>query len=119
LDGWGMGGVHNTFRGNDQTGHLTVKEEYIENNQEKTRSIVTAGKAKSREKLYNKFITNGYYAHGEECYLIIKKNNPKCWAVIPAKGNSLDKIKKDYDLQEIGAPVSPIEGPFKTKYYKE
>ena len=58
----------------------------------------------------------GYYKHGEECYLIIKKNNPKCWAVIPAKGNSLADIQKVYDLREIGASVTPIGGPFKTKY---
>ena len=113
LDGWGMGGVYNTYLNIDQTGHKSV---FLSGTDGKFKRVVEAGKSSSREKLYNQFITNGYYKHGEECYLIIKKNNPKCWAVIPAKGNSLADIQKVYDLREIGASVNPIGGPFKTKY---
>jgi len=111
-DGWGMGGVYNTFLGKDQTGHMT---HMIAGTDGKFKKVVVAGKSSSREKLYNQFITNGYYKHGEECYLIISKKNPKCWAVIPAKGNNLESIKRVYDLREIGGSVSPIYGPFKTK----
>ena len=104
-DGWGLAGVTNpdSTIGYYSTGRKMLEREYTNTaGQLKTKNVLVAGRSLDREDLYIKWITNGYYAHKEMCYLIVSNKDPKCWAVIPKKGNSLDSIVKTYDLEEVG-----------------
>ena len=103
LDGWGAGGSGKSY----YTYTVEVNDGSGNPPKEWPKETHTwAGRASNRDSVYSRWWVAGFYAHGEEVWLVVHKKMKKLWGVFPKKGSSAtyQDIIKNYDIIEVGYP---------------